>query len=638
MAIRVAELQVVIGADTNPAVQGIRGAMGIIGNAAGTALGVFTGSLMTQAVGALGGLASAGIQAVGEFERMSATLGTLVRRDLARAGESMDLVSEKTQELLTWVQQLAEESPFDASGVTVALRTAMAYGFTAEQAQRLTKAMIDFAAGSGQSANVMNQIALALGQIQAKGKLAGQEMLQLVNAGIDVRDALAKHLGKTTQEVAVMLEKGMIDANTAIEAVVSTLEQDFGGAAKEQSQTVSGLISTFQELKQMGLRELFSGIVEAVRPLAGAFLEWLQEEGIERLRTFGTQIGEMVSKVVNLALAIADAGVFSIEFYEVLDDINPNLAQTVEHLEGVITKGLDWIRENGDAVKGALTGIAIAFGAMAVVSVVTGLVAALANPLTLIIALAGLLGAAWTNNWGGIRDKTAAVVDWLKGAFADVSSWLSVNIPVAVETAKTIWANTWAAIQAVVQTVLPIIRSIVTAFQAAFAGDWYAFGERLRESWDALWKLITQIVQNAWTSIKAAVKVLIDNVISFFKTTDWAAVGRSIVDGIANGISSAAGAIADAAKGAANAALQAAKGFLRIKSPSAVFEQQVGVNLMRGWIRGIERMTPRLEAAVVHAGSRSLEAANVVNNYYNLTVQSVRSAEQIERDFWLMRG
>lgn len=636
MAIKAAELQVVIGADTNPAVQGIKGAMGAIGNAASTALGVFSGMLMTQAIGALGNLASAGIQAVGEFERISATLGTLVRRDLARAGESMDMVGEKTQQLLAWVQQLAKESPFDATGVTMALRTAMAYGFTAEQAQRLTKATIDFAAGSGQGAEVMNSVALALGQIQAKGKLAGQEMLQLVNAGIDVRDALSQHLGKTTQEVAKMLEKGMIDANTAIEAVVSTLEKDFGGAAREQSLTVSGLISTFDELKQLGLRELFMGIVEAVRPLAGAFLDWLQEEGIARMREIGQSIGQIADKIAMLVFALMDAGPVSIEFREVLESISPKAAELYDAISPFIEKGLSWIAENGDAVKGALTGIAVAFGAMAVVSVVTGLVAALANPLMLIIALAGLLGAAWSQNWLGIRDKTAVVWEWLKVAFANVSAWLQTNIPVALNALRNAWQTVWQAIQQVIATVFPIIQSIWQAFRAAFEGDWYTFGAKLREAWDALWKLQIQILSNAWSAIKSIVSDLINSIKNFFTQTNWGAVGRGIIEGIAKGITSGISVIKNAAMNAAKAALDAAKGFLGIKSPSTVFEKVVAGNMMEGWMRGIQRMTPQLALAVEGASRQVVSSSTVVNNYYNLSVSSLRSSENLARDFLLM--
>ncbi len=652
MAIKAAELQVVIGADTNPAVQGIRGAMGLIGQTAATALGVFSGVLMTQAVSALGGLASAGVQAVGEFERMEATLATLVKRDLANTGQSLELVGEKTRDLLNWVQQLAKESPFDASGVTVALRTAMAYGFTADEAQRLTKATIDYAAGSGQSAEVMNQVALALGQIRAKGKLAGQEMLQLVNAGIDVRSALQKALGVDGAALAKMLEKGMIDANTAIEAVVSTLENDFGGAAKEQSQTVSGLLSTFDELKKMGLRELFAGIVEAVRPLAAAFLDWMQEEGLARLREVGNLIGDLAAKVVNVVMAFTDAGAFSIEFSEALGGISPRLREIWNSLSPLIQQGLAWITENSETVRGALMGIAVAFGALAIIGTITGLVSALANPITLIIALAGLLGAAWANNWGGIREKTAPVLEWLRTAFNTVSLWLSQHIPVALTTLQNIWTSIWSAITGVVNAVWPIVSAVWSAFKAAFQGDWYAFGSYLRDAWDEFWRLIKDTASRAFEFLKETFADLIEKIKNFFTKTDWGEVGRNIIDGIAKGISKAAGAVKDALLEVASNAVDTVKGFLKIKSPSRVFEREVGRNIMEGWIRGIEAMQPRLNLAMEYASAGSLNVASMpaarrienteikvvvnadVNNEIDLELLARRIASRIEGARW----
>lgn len=221
--------------------------------------------------------------------------------------------------------------------------------------------------------------------------------------------------------------------------------------------------------------------------------------------------------------------------------------------------------------------------------------------------------------------------------FSNLGGWIANNIPAALQTLQNVWQSIWNVILAVTNAVFPIIRSMFTAFRAAIQGDWYAFGSNLRNTWDTTWKLIAQIAGNAWNMLKSAVSTLITNVINTFKTTDWGAVGKAIIDGIANGIRNAVGALVTAAQNAARAALDAAKGFLKIKSPSQVFEQQVGANLMAGWVRGIERMTPRLEAAVVGASGRAVMAATT-NNYYNLTVQSVRSAEQIERDFWLMRG
>lgn len=64
-------------------------------------------------------------------------------------------------------------------------------------------------------------------------------------------------------------------------------------------------------------------------------------------------------------------------------------------------------------------------------------------------------------------------------------------------------------------------------------------------------------------------------------------VGKNIVDGIAAGIASGAEAIKKAAISAATAALNAAKNALGIKSPSDIFDKQVGQPISEGIAQGI---------------------------------------------------
>lgn len=526
MAIKAAELQVVVGADTNPAVQGIRGAMGMIGSAASTALGVFTSNLMTQAISSLGSLASAGIQAVGEFERMSATLGTLVKRDLVNTGQSLDLVGQKTQELLNWVQQLAKESPFDATGVTMALRTAMAYGFTADQAQRLVKASIDYAAGSGQSVDLMNQIALALGQIQAKGKLAGQEMIQLTNAGINVSDALAKYLGITVEEVMQRLEDGTIDANTAIEAVVGTLEKDFGGAAKEQSQTVSGLVSTFGELKKMGLRELFAGLVEAVRPLAIAFTEWLSGEGMARLHEMGQSIGNLATRVVQFIRSGAQlmplfSGIGGIMMQSLLPALTA-LATQVGPVIGNVMGNLVPI----------FSSLAMQLVSMLAPAIMTIITQALPPLLSLFQALLPVVMA--------IASAVMPILNVVIGVLVNLIVQLVGVLTPLIQASLPLLAELFAAVGSVAaqlaETILPLLADILTALVQAVAPLVGALLPLLAE----ILKLIAKVVEtyvlpiiekfsdwlreNMQPAIEAIVEVI-------QKVVDWI---KKLADGLSN--------------------------------------------------------------------------------------------------------
>lgn len=86
----------------------------------------------------------------------------------------------------------------------------------------------------------------------------------------------------------------------------------------------------------------------------------------------------------------------------------------------------------------------------------------------------------------------------------------------------------------------------------------------------------------------AKIPTIITKVKNKFKDTDWKSVGKNIIQGIARGLTSAAGEIVSAAKEAARRALEAAKRALGIHSPSKVFEMEVGKMIDLGLAEGIK--------------------------------------------------
>lgn len=280
---------------------------GVLGNFGSIITGVESAiRLAGDALRFFGDMALEGLDAISSYERLGLALETLVAKELLATGEfenMTDALAQATpqaQILLDQLQEIAIKSPFTLEGVANAFRMAQAYGFTADEAMRLTQAMIDFAAGTGASEQTMSQIALALGQIEAKGKLAGQEVLQLVNAGLPVTQILADAFGKTTAEIEKMRSDGLIPAQDAIEAITVYLETNFAGAAERQATSWAGLMGTFADIKQMGLREFFGGMFDVLQPLAVTLSEFLQTEGLQKLGEWGTKLGEFTEKFVSL--------------------------------------------------------------------------------------------------------------------------------------------------------------------------------------------------------------------------------------------------------------------------------------------------------------------------------------------------
>lgn len=94
----------------------------------------------------------------------------------------------------------------------------------------------DTAAIAGRS---MEDVGLIFGSVAARGKLQGDDMLQLMSAGVPVLQLLAKETGKTSAEVSEMVSKGEIDFATFEKA----MRGGVGGAAKEMGNTFSGALA-----------------------------------------------------------------------------------------------------------------------------------------------------------------------------------------------------------------------------------------------------------------------------------------------------------------------------------------------------------------------------------------------------------
>lgn len=305
--------------------------------------------------------------------RVVATYKTITETTLDMA-KAKQLASVKAKELDGWMERLAIQSPFNKDDVAQAFRLQLAYGFTTKEAQRLTQATIDFAAGSGATGETMTRVALALGQIKAKGKLAGGEMLQLTEAGLNVREALLRAgtiAGLTAENFDAMQRKGLIPADKAIEALIGTLEKDFPNAAKDQASTFSGLIASMEDLKSVAERDFFTPIFKAAQPYLDKFVTALQDPGVRaNIQAVGKTIGDVATRGFSLFATIGSTvarfyrliglGVrpFQAFKYAVGDLVPPKAQAAFGYIVGTLDKIYGAIQTNNiGAYRDALAGI-----------------------------------------------------------------------------------------------------------------------------------------------------------------------------------------------------------------------------------------------------------------------------------------
>lgn len=257
---------------------------------------------------ALLNFAKQGFEAVRFLESLNFSFQALVARELTAADSTLSMgdafrnAGERAGELVQFVDRLAQQATITRQSVADTVQLAQAYGFTSEEAERLTQILVDFAAATLRTPEQVNRIALALGQIQAKGKLAGEEVRQLTEAGIPVVQTLARAFDITTAEVVRLQERGLIPATDAVGALLGALETDFGGtAARAATDTYTGLLNVLQNIVQIDLQKLFAGVFEEVRPLLQDLVELLQSREFQQsVRDFGEGLGSITEAFVAL--------------------------------------------------------------------------------------------------------------------------------------------------------------------------------------------------------------------------------------------------------------------------------------------------------------------------------------------------
>ena len=257
----IADLLVKIGADTSD----LRKELNATKRQIKTAFGSEALDVSKKSLAVLGGI-GAGLAALGVASvKAGASL-----QSTKTAFTNMLGSAEKAQDFLAKMQDFAAKTPFEFSQVSQAAQKFIAFGFSAEQVIPTLTAVGDAAAGVGLGAEGINRITLALGQMAAKSKVQAGEMMQLTETGIPAWKMLADQIGVSVPEAMSMVSKGAIDAATGITALVSGMEQSFGGMMDQQSQTISGTWSTLMDGLEQSAAQVGLQIAEALN-LTGLF-------------------------------------------------------------------------------------------------------------------------------------------------------------------------------------------------------------------------------------------------------------------------------------------------------------------------------------------------------------------------------
>lgn len=199
--------------------------------------------------------------------------------------------AQAAQTFLAQLTAFAQRTPFTLPGLQDAAQRLLAFRFAASDIIPLLTTIGDTVAGLGGGAAEIDRLTTALGQMQARGRISTEELLQLTELGIPAFSILADKMGISTGKLQDMVSRGLVPTRDALPALIAGLNEAFGGQMQRQSQTLSGIVSNISD-RFLQLRTIFGQpIFELVRAQLAKFLQALSSpEWASRAALLGTLV------------------------------------------------------------------------------------------------------------------------------------------------------------------------------------------------------------------------------------------------------------------------------------------------------------------------------------------------------------
>ena len=168
------------------------------------------------------------------------------------------------------------------------------------------KALGDIAMGDR---NKLNSLTLAFSQMTASGRLMGQDLLQMINAGFNPLSEISRKTGKSIGVLKEEMEKGKISAEMVTQAFYSATQAggQFHGMTEKMGQTAAGKWSTLLGLAGDLLFRLY-GIIEPLVIPAMTALEWIVGLAGKGIDALGAAIGWVSEFMQRHATVVAVLG------------------------------------------------------------------------------------------------------------------------------------------------------------------------------------------------------------------------------------------------------------------------------------------------------------------------------------------
>lgn len=220
------------------------------------ARGINTGNAsLTDFAGSLSGI-SAGIGvAVGVLAAAGTAIYAIGSKaiDARKEMESMEISfsvltgsMERSKQLVGEMKALGAISPIQTADIAKAGQTLMGFGTDASNVMPILRQLSDIAMGDTQR---FQSLALAYAQMSATGKLMGQDLNQMINAGFNPLQIISEKTGKSIGQLKEEMSQGKISSQDVAQAFADATAEGgkFAGMTEKLGKSLNGMFNQQQD-------------------------------------------------------------------------------------------------------------------------------------------------------------------------------------------------------------------------------------------------------------------------------------------------------------------------------------------------------------------------------------------------------
>lgn len=332
--------------------------------------------------------------------------------------ETLTGSAEAGNKMIANLDQFANRTPFDNADLRTNAELLLNFGIAGNKVLPTLKMIGDVSGGNKQK---LNSLTLAFAQATSTGKLMGQDLLQMINAGFNPLQIISEKTGRSMASLKEDMSKGKIGADMVEEAFrIATSEGGrFHGMMDKISGSAGGKLSTM-------LGTLRSKVAKwsesSLTPILGKIFDFgtqfingfgVVSDAVKKLLTPLQPLWQAISQLAGLVFGFSNETLTASSALQILTNIINFLAVPIEIFATGLTKIITWLKPVAPIIKV----IAIAYGVWTAAQWALN-IAMTANPIGLIIAaIAALVGGIIYayNKIGWFRGGIKAIWETMKG-------------------------------------------------------------------------------------------------------------------------------------------------------------------------------------------------------------------------------